>query len=45
MSVLAGYLTIYLICLLLWTLHLLNFWTFAVMLVVLQYYRLRAKAG
>ena len=44
--VLAGftaYLTIYVVCLLLWSLYLLNFWTFALAGVMFQYYRMRAK--
>ncbi|HEV2300858.1 MAG TPA: hypothetical protein VGR91_04745 [Stellaceae bacterium] len=44
--VLAGfdaYLTIYLVCLVLWCLFLLNFWVFAVAGVVFQYYRGRAR--
>jgi hypothetical protein len=46
--VLAGvtaYLTIYVICLLLWSLYLLNFWTFALAGVMFQYYRMRAKGA
>ena len=38
-----AYLTIYLVCLLLWCLFLLNFWTFAVAGIVFQYYRSRAR--
>ncbi len=38
-----AYLTIYGICLLLWSLYLLNFWTIALALVLFQYYRGRAK--
>jgi len=38
-----AYLTIYVICLLLWSLYLLNFWTIAVAGVMFQYYRGRAK--
>jgi hypothetical protein len=38
-----AYLTIYAICLLLWSLYLLNFWTIALAIVVFQYYRERAK--
>jgi hypothetical protein len=38
-----AYLTIYAICLLLWSLFLLNFWTIALAVVVFQYYRGRAK--
>ena len=44
--VLAGftaYLTIYVVCLLLWSLYLLNFWTFALAGLMFQYYRMRAK--
>ena len=39
----AAYLTIYLICLLLWSLYLLNFWAFALVGVMFQYYRMRAR--
>ncbi len=38
-----SYLTIYAICLLLWSLYLLNFWTIALAVVMFQYYRGRAK--
>jgi len=38
-----AYLTIYAVCLLLWTLYLLNFWTIALAAVMFQYYRGRAK--
>ena len=38
-----AYLTIYTICLLLWSLYLLNFWTIALAAVLFQYYRGRAK--
>ena len=38
-----AYLTIYAICLVLWSLYLLNFWTIAVAIVMFQYYRRRAK--
>jgi hypothetical protein len=38
-----AYLTIYAICLLLWSLYLLNFWTIALAGVMFQYYRGRAK--
>lgn len=38
-----AYLTIYAICLLLWSLYLLNFWTIALAVVMFQYYRGRAK--
>jgi len=39
----AAYLTIYAICLVLWSLYLLNFWTIALAAVMCQYYRGRAK--
>jgi hypothetical protein len=39
----AAYLTIYIICLLLWSLYLLNFWTVALAGVMFQYYRMRAR--
>jgi hypothetical protein len=38
-----AYLTIYAICLLLWSLYLLNFWIIALAVVMFQYYRGRAK--
>jgi hypothetical protein len=38
-----AYLTIYAICLTLWSLYLLNFWTIALAAVMFQYYRGRAK--
>jgi hypothetical protein len=38
-----AYLTIYAICLALWSLYLLNFWTIALAAVMFQYYRGRAK--
>ena len=38
-----AYLTIYVICLILWSLYLLNFWTIALAAVMFQYYRGRAK--
>jgi hypothetical protein len=41
-AVMATYLTIYAIVLLLWLLHLLNFWVFAVLAAAFQYYRSRA---
>jgi hypothetical protein len=41
-AMIATYLTIYWICLALWTLHVLNFWSLAVLIVVFQYYRKRA---
>ena len=37
------YLTIYVVCLVFWCLFLLNFWVFAVLVVVFQYYRGRAR--
>ena len=40
-ALMVGYLTVYSICVLMWTLFLLNFWTFAVVAVVVQYYRYR----
>jgi hypothetical protein len=40
-AVMVAYLTVYLICVLMWTLFLLNFWTFAVVAVAFQYYRNR----
>jgi hypothetical protein len=40
-ALIMAYLTLYLVCLLMWTLYLLNFWTFAVLAVVFQYYRYR----
>lgn len=43
LAVFVAYLTIYAICLLLWSLFLLNFWTIALAVVVFQYYRGRAK--
>jgi hypothetical protein len=43
LAVFVTYLTIYAICLLLWSLFLLNFWTIALAVVVFQYYRGRAK--
>jgi hypothetical protein len=43
LSAFVAYLTIYAICVLLWSLYLLNFWTIAVAIVVFQYYRGRAK--
>lgn len=41
-GLLAAYVTAYAVCLLLWSLFLLNFWTFAVIGVLFQYYRHRA---
>jgi hypothetical protein len=38
-----AYLTIYAVCLLLWSLYLLNFWTIALAAVLFQYYRGRAR--
>jgi hypothetical protein len=38
-----AYLTIYAVCLLFWSLYLLNFWTIALAAVMFQYYRRRAK--
>jgi hypothetical protein len=38
----AAYLTIYAVVLLFWLLHLLNFWTFALLVAIFQYYRSRA---
>jgi hypothetical protein len=38
-----AYLTIYGICLLLWSLYVLNFWTIGLAVVMFQYYRGRAK--
>jgi hypothetical protein len=38
-----AYLTIYVICLILWSLYLLNFWTIALAAVMFQYYRGRVK--
>jgi hypothetical protein len=43
LAVFVAYLTIYGICLLLWSLYLLNFWTIALAVVMFQYYRGRAK--
>jgi hypothetical protein len=40
-ALLFAYLTIYMVCLGLWTLHLLNFWSLAVLIVLFQYYRHR----
>lgn len=42
LALLAAYLTIYLVCLVFWTLHLLNFWSLAILIVLFQYYRSRA---
>ena len=39
----AAYVTIYIVCLLLWSLYLLNFWAFALAGVMFQYYRMRAR--
>jgi hypothetical protein len=41
-ALLTAYITIYGVCLLFWLLFLLNFWTFAVMGALFQYYRKRA---
>ena len=41
-AALVTYLTIYLVCVLMWVLYLLNFWTFAILLIAFQYYRYRA---
>jgi hypothetical protein len=41
-ALITAYLTLYAVSLLMWTLYLLNFWTFAVLAVVVQYYRYRA---
>ncbi|MBI1774042.1 MAG: hypothetical protein HYR63_01720 [Proteobacteria bacterium] len=41
LSAVAAYLTIYLVCLALWTVHLLNFWSIALLIVLFQYYRQR----
>jgi hypothetical protein len=38
-----SYVTIYLICVLLWSVFLLNFWAFLLTLVLFQYYRKRWK--
>ena len=43
LAVFVAYLTIYAICLFLWSLYLLNFWTIAVLIVMFQYYRGRAR--
>jgi len=43
LAVFVAYLTIYGICLVLWSLYLLNFWTIALAVVMFQYYRGRAK--
>ncbi|MSP49520.1 MAG: hypothetical protein EXQ95_09360 [Alphaproteobacteria bacterium] len=40
-ALIVTYLTLYSICVLMWTLFLLNFWAFAVLAVVFQYYRSR----
>ena len=42
LAVFVAYLTIYAVCLLLWSLFLLNFWTIALAVVMFQYYRGRA---
>jgi hypothetical protein len=41
-ALITAYLTLFAVSLLMWTLYLLNFWTFAVLAVVVQYYRYRA---
>lgn len=41
-AVVATYLTIYVVVLLFWLLYLLNFWTFALLAAIFQYYRSRA---
>jgi hypothetical protein len=41
-AVVATYLTIYVVVLLFWLLYLLNFWTFALLVAIFQYYRSRA---
>ncbi len=43
LALFVAYLTIYGVCLLLWSLYLLNFWTIALAAVMFQYYRGRAK--
>jgi hypothetical protein len=43
LAIFVAYLTVYAVCLLLWSLFLLNFWTIALAVVVFQYYRGRAK--
>jgi hypothetical protein len=40
-ALMMAYLTVYFVCALMWTLYLLNFWTFAVVAIVFQYYRYR----
>jgi hypothetical protein len=40
-SLLTAFLTVYFVFLALWTLHLLNFWSFAILIVLFQYYRHR----
>jgi hypothetical protein len=40
-TALAAYITIYAICVVMWSLFLLNFWTFAVLAIMFQYYRNR----
>jgi hypothetical protein len=42
-AVLATYLTIYVVVLLFWLLYLLNFWTFALLVAIFQYYRSRTS--
>jgi hypothetical protein len=41
-AVIIAYLTIYVVVLLFWLLYLLNFWTFALLAAIFQYYRSRA---
>jgi hypothetical protein len=41
-AVVTTYLTIYVVVLLFWLLYLLNFWTFALLAAIFQYYRSRA---
>jgi hypothetical protein len=41
-AVVTAYLTIYVVVLLFWLLYLLNFWTFALLAAIFQYYRSRA---
>jgi hypothetical protein len=40
-AALSAYVTIYAVCVLMWSLFLLNFWSFAVLAIVFQYYRNR----
>jgi len=41
-ALVTAYLTIYVVVLLFWLLYLLNFWTFALLAAIFQYYRSRA---